>query len=398
MNKRKIKTWLIAANFLLVALALPLSQFSNWFSTNIFNDPTIEPVRHLTSEEALDLKVYDNFAHGTPAQNFQKILIEAIDGAQREIKIAIYAFNIEEIKEALLRAQQRGVKITLLYAHVNGAAFEEFWDEAREKIPPIYIGGNIPSTNYSMHHKFMLVDPGQPGQKLYTGSWNWSYLQEDLDPNILLETDNAEIIESYGREFQRLLENKNGFNKFRLGDFRPWSDLIDFPDGSQVEVWFSPGRERYSIQNRILDLIRESETSIDVANTIVDSTFIGAALVSRALDGVRVRVIFDQLNLVPEISIYNYLQKRKDLHGLDNLELIIGGQATANSVGQYSIFHHHNLIVDERVVLTGTANWSFGGFFLNDENFLVIRNANVAAEFSKSFDNYLDYLSALKGM
>lgn len=377
---------------LLVGMALPASHFSGWLNTSLLSDMKFEPAKITQSAAPLDLKIYDNFLPGSSPKLFQGVIIEAIEQAQEEIMIAIYAFNIEEIKQALLSAQARGVKVTLLYAHANGEAFQSFWRDAADRIPPVYIGGNIPSTNYSMHHKFMLIDPSLPTAKLFTGSWNWSYLQEDLDPNILMETSNPEIISAFREEFQRLTNGYNGFNKFQLTDFRPWMETIHFPDESEVEIWFSPGRERYSIQNRIVEMIEGAETSIDIANTIVDSSEIGAALVAKARAGVKVRMIFDHLNLGPDMSIYNFLKKSKELHGLDNLELIVGGEDSANDAGQFSIFHHHNLIIDQKEVLTGTGNWTFGGFFLNDENFLVIKNAEVAAEFQQSFDNYLELL------
>jgi phosphatidylserine/phosphatidylglycerophosphate/cardiolipin synthase-like enzyme len=306
----------------------------------------------------------------------------------------MYSFDIEEIKQALLQAHARGVKISLLYAQTNQIDFDIFWADAFETIPPIYIGGNIESSNYSMHHKFMLIDPELPSGRLLTGSWNWSYLQEDLDPNILLETTTPEIVKSYYHEARRLLNGYNGFNKFKLPDFRPWTDQIDFEDGSKVEVWFSPGRERYSIQNRILDLINSATETIDIANTVVDSTEIASSIIGKAKDGLQIRIIFDHLNLEPEKSIYNYLLKRQAQFHLDNLQLIIGGEADANEEGLYSIFHHHNLIIDQRVVLTGTANWTFGGFFLNDENFLVLYNQEIAKKFTDNFNNYLKTLPA----
>lgn len=392
MPKFKLKQWVIVANMLLVGLALPASHFSGWLNASLVSDLSFEPVNTAESQTALDFQLYDNFLPGNDSNLFQEKIIEAMDNAQEEILVAIYAFNIEDIKQAMLRAHDRGVKVTLLYAYNNSADFETFWSDAAEKIAPVLIGGNIPSTNYSMHHKFMLVDPGLPSAKLFTGSWNWSYLQEDLDPNMLMEISNPEIIASYREEFRRLTNGFNGFNKFQLLDFKPWMDLIKFPSGSEVEVWFSPGRERYSIQNRIVEMINGAESQIDIANTIVDSTEIGDALVKKAGDGVKVRMIFDHLNLAPDMSIYSYLNKRKSLHGLDNLELIIGGEDKANDGGQYSIFHHHNMIIDQKQVLAGTGNWTFGGFFLNDEDYLVIRDAQVAAQFQKSFDNYLTLL------
>ncbi len=54
------------------------------------------------------------------------------------------------------------------------------------------------------------------------------------------------------------------------------------------------------------------------------------------------------------------------------------------------------MIIDDEVVLTGTANWTAGGFFRNDENTLVIHSSNTARIFSSIFDKYLMYLNEQK--
>lgn len=389
MNSKKIKTWVIAANLLIVGLALPISVVSGWLNDSILTTPKFAPVRTVTSEQPLDLKVYDNFSANSDSKTFENLIIDHISHAQKKIIVAMYAFNIDAIKQALLAAQKRGVEVTIYTTTSNQDEFSIFWGDANQLIKPVYIGNNIDSTNYSMHHKFMLIDPGETTQSLLTGSWNWSYLQEDIDPNIVIETTNPQIIFAFSEEAQRLNNNYNGYNKFKLTDFHPWTDNINYPDGSNVEVWFSPGRERYSIQDRIIEMLHSAKKTIDIANTIIDSSSISDAIIQKAREGVAVRVIFDHLNLAPEVSIYQNLQRHKKTFQLDNLQLLIGGRDNANEAGQYSIFHLHDLIVDQQSVLTGTANWTFGGFFLNDENFLVINNPKIAQEFTKLFDNYL---------
>ena len=58
---------------------------------------------------------------------------------------------------------------------------------------------------------------------------------------------------------------------------------------------------------------------------------------------------------------------------------------------EYSIFHHNYLIVDNQVVLTGTANWTYGGFFFNDENTLIFYSEDIAQQFTAEFAEYLDH-------
>jgi phosphatidylserine/phosphatidylglycerophosphate/cardiolipin synthase-like enzyme len=48
------------------------------------------------------------------------------------------------------------------------------------------------------------------------------------------------------------------------------------------------------------------------------------------------------------------------------------------------------MVVDGRRVLVGTGNWTYGGFFLNDENYLVIDSPAVAQVFSENFNYFLE--------
>jgi phosphatidylserine/phosphatidylglycerophosphate/cardiolipin synthase-like enzyme len=394
MNIRNIKKYVIVANVAAFALALPLFWGSQWLQTSVLTLPVLSgqeeftPAFTVNSSDPLDLEIYDNFLAGNTPKYFQKLVIDRIDHAQKEIIIAMYSFSLPDIKQALINARNRGVKVTLLYTADNKEAFDAFWKgTAAELIPPQFIGGNIASKNYSMHHKFMLVDPGTDQGVLLTGTWNWTGYQEDLDPNLLLETRNREIIESFSREADRLQNGNNGRYKFSLEDFRPWSELINFSD-ARVQIWFSPGRERFSAQDRIVSLINNAEKSIDIANTLIDSRSIVDSIRKKADAGVPVRIIADGLNNNSEDTSYDDLKRYQDVQSRPNLQLVSGGQENFNQSGQFSIFHHHFMVIDGKTVMLGSANWTYGGFLLNDENFLVIENNRVAQQFTENFNYF----------
>lgn len=50
------------------------------------------------------------------------------------------------------------------------------------------------------------------------------------------------------------------------------------------------------------------------------------------------------------------------------------------------LLHHKVGLIDDRIVITGSQNWSDAANGSNDENLLVIRNATVAAHFKREFD------------
>ena len=128
-----------------------------------------------------------------------------------------------------------------------------------------------------------------------------------------------------------------------------------------------------------------------LAMTIMDSRNISEELLRKAEEGVKVTMIVDRLTAEEVDSEYPYIKKMIEKRGLENsFKLYLGGTEPDPLTGEYSIFHHHNMIVDDLVVVTGTANWTYGGFFLNDEDFLVITDHNIANAFTSIYKGYLD--------
>ena len=48
--------------------------------------------------------------------------------------------------------------------------------------------------------------------------------------------------------------------------------------------------------------------------------------------------------------------------------------------------HHKFIIIDDKIVVTGSPNYSFSGFNRNDENMLIFYNRDIASRFSAEFN------------
>ncbi len=389
---KKYRSQAILAYLFFLFASVGLSMFSPKWLQNWSMQEFVRPVHAGESQQALNVNVYDNY--GAEGESFQAKIIESIDSAEEEILIAMYAFNLESIRSALAEAAQRGVRVELLYEASKGPDMEDFMRDYKDLINIEYAGMNREGNeHYLMHHKYAIFDPDTQNEVLMTGTWNWSAYQEDLDPNILLEIRNEEIIQAYHDEFKRLKSGKFGRKKYLDWSYSPWMEKISFVDGSIVEIWFSPGRLKHSVQDRVVDLIYEAEEQIDIGMTILDSYTITSALLNQARNGVKIRLIVDRLTADLDDSSYQYLLKSISKQNLeDNFQLLLGGEENVTELGEYSIFHHHNMIIDGETVLTGTANWTYNGFFISDENFLIIRNPEIAAKFTNFFESYLESL------
>ncbi|MFC1599846.1 phosphatidylserine/phosphatidylglycerophosphate/cardiolipin synthase family protein [Patescibacteria group bacterium] len=385
---KKYRNLILGVTAFLVATAYPGYLMSQELSANIIIDKLYRAGEEVIVDYDVDLKVYENIS-GKVNVSFSEKVIDAIKNAEKEIYIAMYSFNLEDALKELINAKNRGVKVVIYYPYEKSDTFDEFLAEDKGELDVRYVGKYEKEEDYyHMHHKFMIVDE----EVLLTGPWNWSHFQEDLDPNILIETHDKEIIKSYMNEISRIDRGFSGYNKFRDLAYVPWEKQINYPNEDYVEVWWSPGRRFNSIESRAVNLIDNAEETIDISMTIFDSYRISRKLINKAKEGIMVRLIADINLKYDENSNIRWLENKIQEQELgDYFEIYDGGVLPTDENSEYSIFHHHNMVVDNEFVLTSTANWTHGGFFLNDENTLIIKNKLTADRFTEIFNNYLTY-------
>jgi len=123
-------------------------------------------------------------------------IIEAINNADKTIDLAIFDFTSNEIKDALLEAKERGIKIRIIA--------EKRQSRGLRSIIPILVkegfdikimrgkGGGI------MHNKFAIID----GSLLITGSYNWTNNAEKFNYENTVFLSSLEIIGQYQKEFE----------------------------------------------------------------------------------------------------------------------------------------------------------------------------------------------------
>ncbi len=95
------------------------------------------------------------------------VLLDALDGAKKTIRIALYTFTEKELLEKVVDAKKRGidVKVTLDKGQTLGASYKTFLRLMKEAIPVgLSVGKPL------LHHKFVWIDQ----EKLFTGSFNWT--------------------------------------------------------------------------------------------------------------------------------------------------------------------------------------------------------------------------------
>ncbi|MEW6567974.1 MAG: phospholipase D-like domain-containing protein [Chloroflexota bacterium] len=281
-------------------------------------------------------------------------LAQAIDAAQTSVDVAAYAFNLWSLRDALLAAHARGVRVRMVVESDN-LLEPEVDDLVRAGIP--VLGDRREPL---MHHKFIVID----AQEVWTGSMNLTLGSAYVDHNNLLRLRSPEIAADFTREFEEMFV-EDRFGALSLPD-------TPFPeaglDGRTIEVLFSPDD---GVAEAILAELRGARSSIDLMAYAFTSDDIAQALIERAGEGVRVRVVVEG--------------RQAEATGAEYARLRQGGLQARVYRGQ-GLLHHKVIVIDQALVITGSYNYTRSAEEYNDEAVLILHDPELAAWFSAEFD------------
>ena len=136
-----------------------------------------------------------------------------------------------------------------------------------------------------------------------------------------------------------------------------------------AEVHFSPDG---GIRRHLLRAIRESRQQIDVAVYHLTSMELAQALAAAKNRGVRVRVLTDQERATSGGPAIRILREK-------------GVQVRSLGVSEQSLMHHKFAVFDERVVATGSYNWTNTAERANYENLVLFDDRDVVTRFTREF-------------
>jgi len=182
--------------------------------------------------------------------------------------------------------------------------------------------------------------------------------------NNLLQIRSSRLAENYITEFEEMFVD-DFFGDYIVDNTPHFSMTIQ---GTRVDTYFSPDD---STATEIIDLIRNAEESIHFLAFSFTSDPIAAALIDQAEQGISVSGIFEE-------SQY-HSNRGGEYDNLKNAGLDVHLDGNSRNM------HHKLFIIDEEIVITGSYNFSRSAEERNDENTLIIHNAEVAAQYLGEF-------------
>lgn len=281
-------------------------------------------------------------------------LVAAIDSARLSVDVAIYSLSLNSVRDALIRAHERGVQVRMVMESDN----LERADPQRIKEAGISILGD--RREGLMHHKFAVIDKSE----VWLGSMNFTDSGAYQDNNVMMRIRSVKIAENFTKEFEEMyLEDKFG-DTIAPETPNPQVTL----DGIAIETYFSPDD---GVQPKIIEAINDANESVYFMAFSFTADPIGDAVRKRAADGVTVAGVMDEEQVASNIGTEFEAFRQA---GLDVYQDGGAGQ-----------MHHKTIVIDESVVITGSYNFTNSAELRNDEYALVIYSEEIAALFVAEF-------------
>jgi len=273
-------------------------------------------------------------------------LVAALDAARISIEAAMYELDLWSIRDALLRAWRRGLDVRL----VTDADYLE-----NPEIQALIAAG-IPvvpdRSDAIMHDKFVVIDRSQ----VWTGSMNFTVNGAYHNDNNLIWIDSPQLARAYLAEFEEM---------FMDGLFGaaspPGRGLRMDVNGTMVEVYFSPDD---GAVRRILELLSGAQTSIAFLAFSFTSDEISLAMLERAEAGVEVYGVFDDSQVRSNTG--------------DEYDRLLQSGLPVYLDANPDKMHHKVIVIDGRIVITGSYNFSRSAETRNDENMLIVFSPEIA--------------------
>ena len=137
----------------------------------------------------------------SPWDDIESLIIDAIDGANKQVLVQAYLLTSKKIAKALIAAQRRGVGVMVLVDAAQSAKVPS------SKAHDLSLAG-IPvwlETRYqNAHNKVIVIDAGTASATVITGSYNftWSAQHKNAE-NILIAHGNPALAARYALNWER---------------------------------------------------------------------------------------------------------------------------------------------------------------------------------------------------
>ena len=290
------------------------------------------------------------------------LVAASIIAARQSVDVAVRFLSLESITNALITASRRGVPVRVVAETDNLTGRYDFQLLLAAGIP--VIDDQQPGL---MNDTFIVIDHNQ----VWTGSVDYDISGVYREYNSVVRVFSPEIAADFTKEFDEMFVN-NQFGQL-VAPETPYPSVII--QGSQVDVLFSPDD---FVVSRLSQLLGGAQQSIYFLAYSFGSNDLGNIIREKAAQGIVVGGVleFDQVD--PNLANPNPNQ-------LEELNLFRQAGLDVRLDGGPELMNHKIIIIDGRIVVMGSYDFTNRAENENDENVLIIYDEKVAQKFMEEF-------------
>jgi phosphatidylserine/phosphatidylglycerophosphate/cardiolipin synthase-like enzyme len=297
----------------------------------------------------------------------EQALLDRLDAAAVSIDAAIYDFNRVSIRDALIAAHGRGIQVRLVAddeAYENASYAPHFAALETAGIPIVQ-----DHRASLMHNKFFIID----GEIVWTGSTNLTDNGFTYNHNNSLVVTSTLLADIYTLEFEEMFVD--GLFGTAKTDNTTHTLTVD---GVPLAIYFSPSD---AALGEVIEEVNTAADSIHFGIFFFTDDTLREALIARHQAGVTVSGVWDLLGAANTFSE-------------DELLCLAGIPIKIEDFG--GKLHNKFMVIDaggaSPRVITGSMNWTGSGDGANDENTLIVHDAEVALAYQTAFQEIYDAL------
>ena len=290
-------------------------------------------------------------------------LSSAIVAARESVDIAVRNLNLDSITSALIVANRRGIPVRVVAESDSMLGRTDF---------DVLIDAGIAVVEDQqpglMNNRFVIIDH----QEVWTGSLNYDLGGVFREYNTLVRVISPEVAADYTQEFNEMFENHQ-FGPLVVPQ-TPYP-AVDI-QGTRVEVLFSPDD---IVVSRLTQLITEAQQNISFLVYSFASTDLGTSIRAKAAEGIVIGGVleFDPVNP-------NQVDPNPNL--VEELNLFRQAELNVLLDRNPEVLNHKIMIIDGKIVVIGSYDFTKRAEIENDENVLIIHNEIIAQKFMEEFE------------
>jgi phosphatidylserine/phosphatidylglycerophosphate/cardiolipin synthase-like enzyme len=287
-------------------------------------------------------------------------LIDKINAAQKSIHISSFEFDLTPVAQALIAAKQRGVDVRWITDDENGLEADEEPDRGQFKmLQDAGIEVRSDTRSALMHNKFWIFD----GETAWTGSTNITESGVFQQNNNTIVIQSPQVAAIYEREFEEMWNGQYGPKSPSTVDQQSVT-----VSGTPIQIYFSPEDK---VLDHIIPLVSQANSSIRFMAFSFTDYPLAKAMIDRAAAGVNTAGIYEKTGSETDSS---------------EMKTFYCAQVPVRQDGNPRFLHDKIIILDNRIVITGSFNLSSNATENNDENVMIVDNPDIAKLYMQEFD------------